>query len=321
MRRRHADDRQSDQPHALRQRGTRVRLAHRKRAGHGRVPGAGSVQRHQLAGSGQAARQCGRRERLAPGHADIDGSYLVSNFQFRFRAKMSGSDEDANVDNVRLIATSLAGPPNQLPVAVDDAAATAEDTAATIDVLANDADPDSDALQVASVTQPANGVVVNNEGSVTYTPNGGFIGDDSFSYTVSDGNGGTDTGVVTITVSASANDTPLYVYDIRFESETGRKRLASVFEIRSDSNDDGEGGLADSVAAGVAITVQFAGQTYTGTTDSAGMFYTSWINNLRSGTYYADVVDLVLANYYWAMGMDLEDDSDGDGKPDDVLVR
>ena len=53
---------------------------------------------------------------------NIDGSYLVSNFQFRFRAKMSGSDEDANVDNVRLIATSLAGPPNQLPIAVDDAA-------------------------------------------------------------------------------------------------------------------------------------------------------------------------------------------------------
>ncbi len=75
---------------------------------------------------------------------NIDGSYLVSNFQFRFRAKMSGSDEDANVDNVRLIATSLAGPPNQLPVAVDDAAATAEDAAATIDVLANDSDPDPD---------------------------------------------------------------------------------------------------------------------------------------------------------------------------------
>ena len=73
---------------------------------------------------------------------NIDGSYLVSNFQFRFRAKMSGSDEDANVDNVRLIATSLAGPPNQLPIAVDDAATTAEDTATTIDVLANDSDPD-----------------------------------------------------------------------------------------------------------------------------------------------------------------------------------
>ena len=67
---------------------------------------------------------------------------------------MSSSDEDANVDNVRLIATSLAGPPNHLPVAVDDAATTAEDTAATIDVLANDADPDSDTLQVASATSP-----------------------------------------------------------------------------------------------------------------------------------------------------------------------
>ena len=38
----------------------------------------------------------------------IDGQYLVSNFQFRFRAKMSGSDEDANVDNVQLIGISAA---------------------------------------------------------------------------------------------------------------------------------------------------------------------------------------------------------------------
>ena len=46
----------------------------------------------------------------------IDGSYLVDNFQFRFRGKMSGSDEDADVDNVRLVATSLATPPNVAPI-------------------------------------------------------------------------------------------------------------------------------------------------------------------------------------------------------------
>ena len=79
-------------------------------------------------------------------------------------------------------------------------------------------------------------MVVNNGDSVTYTPNGGFIGDDLFSYTVSDGNGETDTGVVAITVSAPPSDTPLYVYDIRFESKRVGKTGCAVFEIRSDKS-------------------------------------------------------------------------------------
>lgn len=74
-------------------------------------------------------------------YVQIPQEYLVSNFQFRFRAKMSGSDEDPNLDNVQLVATSLAVP-NLPPVAVDDSATTDEDTAVTIDVLANDSDGD-----------------------------------------------------------------------------------------------------------------------------------------------------------------------------------
>jgi hypothetical protein len=92
-----------------------------------------------------------------------------------------------------------------------------------------------------------------------------------------------------------------------------------VFEIRSDSNGDGQGGAADAVAAGVQITVEFAGQTYTGTTDSNGVFRTSWLWRPSSGSY-AEVVDLVLADHSWLpLLLDLEDDSDGNGLPDDVL--
>ena len=74
------------------------------------------------------------------------------------------------------------------------------------------------------------------------------------------------------------------------------------------------------VAAGVAITVDFAGTTYFGATDSDGVVRTGWVKNL-SGTHYADVVDLVLADHMWTpLDLDLEDDSDGNGLPDDVLV-
>ena len=51
------------------------------------------------------------------------------------------------------------------------------------------------------------------------------------------------------------------------------------------------------------------------------VFRTGWAMNLNSGTHIAEVVDLAPASYYGDRLMDLEDDSDGDGKPDDVLYR
>ena len=127
---------------------------------------------------------------------------------------------------------------NSPPDAVDDLASTTEDTAKTIDVLANDSDPDDDVLSVTSVSTPGNGTaVINPDNTITYTPNAGFSGD-SFTYTISDGNGGTDTATVSIAVG---NEVPLYVYEISFESKRGNKDWRAVFEIRSDSNADGSG--------------------------------------------------------------------------------
>ncbi len=70
-------------------------------------------------------------------------------------------------------------------------------------MLANDSDPDGDALTVASVTQGTDGGVTDNgDGTLTYTPDAGFTGTDSFTYTIDDGNGGSDTATVTVTVDA-----------------------------------------------------------------------------------------------------------------------
>jgi hypothetical protein len=70
-----------------------------------------------------------------------------------------------------------------------------------ISVLGNDSDPDGDTLSVTSASNPAHGsVVVNADGTVTYTPDPGFTGTDTFTYTISDGNGGTDTATVTVNV-------------------------------------------------------------------------------------------------------------------------
>jgi hypothetical protein len=92
---------------------------------------------------------------------------------------------------------------NRAPVAVDDAATTQLDTPVTVDVLANDSDPDGDGLTVVSTTTPPNGAAaINPNGTVTYTPNTGFTGTDAFDYTIEDGFGGAATATVTITVVA-----------------------------------------------------------------------------------------------------------------------
>ena len=100
---------------------------------------------------------------------------------------------------------------NDAPVAVDDSASALEDANATGNLLTNDSDPEGDSLGAAKATDPANGaVLVNANGTFTYTPAANFNGSDSFTYTVSDGHGGTDTGSVTISVTA-VNDVPSFV--------------------------------------------------------------------------------------------------------------
>jgi VCBS repeat-containing protein len=98
---------------------------------------------------------------------------------------------------------------NDAPVAGDDSASTAEDTAVTTgNVLANDTDVDGASLVVSAsdATSAHGGTVVNNgDGTFTYTPTANFHGSDSFTYTVSDGHDGTDTATVNITVNAVAD--------------------------------------------------------------------------------------------------------------------
>ena len=77
-------------------------------------------------------------------------------------------------------------------------------------VLNNDTDADGDGLTASLVTGPSNASVftLNPDGSFTYTPVGNFTGTDTFTYQVSDGNGGTDTATATILVTA-VNDAPV----------------------------------------------------------------------------------------------------------------
>src|SRR5204863_1203653 len=77
---------------------------------------------------------------------------------------------------------------NRAPVATNDNANTTRDTAVTISVLLNDTDPDEDPLMVTGLTQPTLGtVVLNANGTLTYTPPAGFTGTTTFTYKADDG--------------------------------------------------------------------------------------------------------------------------------------
>lgn len=97
---------------------------------------------------------------------------------------------------------STAGEENYPPSAFDDNAATAEGVPVTIDVLANDTDPEGDALTVNVLSAPGSGTVtLNPDQTVTYTPAPGFSGTDSFTYTAHDGRADSNAASVTVTVS------------------------------------------------------------------------------------------------------------------------
>lgn len=71
------------------------------------------------------------------------------------------------------------------PTAVADTVTTLENTAVRIDVLANDTDPDGDRLTMTGFRQPSHGYIfANPDGTLTYVPAAGFVGTDSFTYTI-----------------------------------------------------------------------------------------------------------------------------------------
>jgi YD repeat-containing protein len=91
--------------------------------------------------------------------------------------------------------------PNRPPVLGDDYITIAFNTPTAFLVLNNDYDPDGDTLTVTGVTQPSHGYSwVNSDNTVTYGPNNGYSGPDSFTYTVSDGHGHSVSATINITV-------------------------------------------------------------------------------------------------------------------------
>ncbi len=128
-------------------------------------------------------------------------------------------DSEGEVSNEATVTITIEGVSDGPPTAEDDNATTNEGSPVDIDVTANDTDPDgNNTIDKSSVTitQPANGSAAVNTttGVVTYTPNSGFNGTDTFTYTVKDDTGGTsNSATVTVTVNAVDSGGPTAVDD------------------------------------------------------------------------------------------------------------
>jgi len=177
------------------------------------------------------------------------------------------SDGTGNTASATVTVTVMNTP--DPPTANDDTSGATEETPVTIDVLANDTDPDGDTLTVLSVGSAGSGAVTVNGGAdVTYTPNLNFTGNDTFVYTISDGNGGNDTASVTVSVS-NVNDNPVAVAD----SVTTLKDLpVTVAVLDNDFDVEGDALVVDWVTDGAsgAVTNNGVDVTYAPGTDFVG---------------------------------------------------
>jgi hypothetical protein len=183
------------------------------------------------------------------------------------------SDGSGGTDEGTVIVTVVeAG--GTLPDAVNDTTTTQAAVTVFIEVLANDSDADGDTLRIESFTLPANGTAVVVAGEVfRYAPRAGFVGTDTFAYTVGDGNGGLDEAMVTVTVTEGGAPVPgtctpgLASYDLDVNDVSAR--LYTTGTLFFDEGAGGQyvvpqaSGVAAIFAAGVWVGGQVGGELRT----------------------------------------------------------
>ena len=189
---------------------------------------------------------------------------------------------------------------NDDPVAGDDIATVDEDSIDNeIDVLVNDNDVDGDTVTVTAVSDPAHGTAaVSPDGlSVLYTPDSDYFGPDSFTYTISDGNGGTAIATVNVTVE-NVNDDPVADDD---EATVDEDSIDNEIDVLGNDDDiDGDTltvtAVSDPAHGAAAVSSDGLSVLYTPDPDYSGPdSFTYTISDGNGGTAIA-TVDVIVEN-------------------------
>ncbi len=146
----------------------------------------------------------------------------------------SGTHTFTNIDVTKLYVTiSYTGTSNASPEATGDEYSMLQDSTLSITdpadgVLANDMDPDGDGLSASLVSAPSEGSLsLNSDGTFEYVPNSGFSGADSFVYEAADGNGGTDTASVALSI-VPADGSPAVQVPVTVSTDDGDSQELSL---------------------------------------------------------------------------------------------
>jgi len=185
---------------------------------------------------------------------------------------------------------------NDVPVAANDSVTTNENVPITFSPCSNDSDADGDTLTITARSNPSHGSVAINSGmTLTYTPAATYYGSDSFTYTISDGHGGTATATVSVTVNY-VNYPPVANAD----SIQTDKSVPATFDPRTNDADQNGDGLTIMSVGGAShgtVTINSgATLTYMPTTGYYGSdSFTYTISDNHGGTATATVS--VTVNY------------------------
>gem|GEM_PF-1206202 len=205
----------------------------------------------------------------APGNGTLtlntDGSFTYTpDANFTGTDSFSYHANDGTADSSLATVTITVDAVNDAPVANDDAYSTDEDTALNVaapGILDNDSDVEGDALVAVLDTPPGNGsLVLDGDGSFTYTPNADFSGEDGFSYHASDGTAGSNVATVLITVNP-INDAPVANDDAYNTSEGTTLTVAApgVLANDTDAENDPLAVVLDTSPANGALTLNADG--------------------------------------------------------------
>lgn len=167
--------------------------------------------------------------------------------------------------------------PNTAPSAADDSRSTGHDRSISIAVLANDSDPEGQAISINSFSQPSRGAVTQVGSNLVYTPDAGYVGADSFSYSIRD-----SLGAISNTASVTLNITNAAPVASNDSKTTLMNTAVSIGVLANDSDANGD-----------AISIRTFGQPTHGSVVQSGssLIYTPAANYTGTDSFVYTIKD------------------------------
>ena len=149
-----------------------------------------------------------------------------------------GANDDDGIANGTIVdpgGVGVQASDNTAPVTVSDSARVRKDDLVIIDVLVNDIDAENDELTLGVVTATLGTVTITSDNQVEYQAATDFVGVDTVTYTISDGQGGTASG--TITIEIFTNEAPIAFAD---DANTDDRTAITIDVLTNDTDSDND---------------------------------------------------------------------------------